>query len=236
MDMNAMNPLSGLRGTLNRYVSGVAVAAVLGAGLTPNVQAADNRVPSFWGGVSVKVTETYGNNNTKPLTGVKVILDLKDPGKAAAVLKKYPVIKFPMVKTAGTRGANFTRIPPTKDVGEYTITVIPKPNDVNNKYACTPYPGKRGYTVGNKGEVTESFRMGTGGTSRKNYGYKCPKAVSVNRFNQPGQGGNNQNKQAACHEVQIQARGSSSRYGYVKAQSCKQSNGYWKIEPYKYKR
>jgi len=334
MDMNEITPLSSLRATLNRYVSGIAVAAVLGAGLIPNAHAQDNPVPAFWGGISVKITETYGNNNTKPLTGVKVILDLKYPEKAAAVLQKYPVITFPMVKTAGTRGANFTRIPPTKDVGDYIITIIPKPNDVNNEYACTPYPGKRGYTIGDKGEITEDFRMGTGGTNRRNYGYKCPKADTVNEFNRRKQGGydltikidqnfgtrgnglwvalynkdnkrlkwirtggnrqakfravdptqspyriavhkvkndnkplyetpydmptknvtytakieknSNQqqggNKQSSnnqseeCHEVRVQAQGSSSRYGYLKTQSCKQNNGYWKIEPYKYNR
>lgn len=336
MKTQEINQTNDLTINLKHYATRMALLTVLGSGMISMSHAQDNPIPSFWGGVNVQVTETYGNNFTKPLMGAYVTIDLKDPAKAAATLRKFPTLKFPVRRTTGTRGADFRPIPPTRDVGDYIITVVPKPNDKNKEYACTPNPKKRGYTVGAYGEITEKFRMGASGTNRRNYGYKCPRADTVNEFNRRKQGGyeltvdvqqgygtrgnrlwvavydsnnrrlkwvgtggnhqakfravdpqkgpyrivvhankndnkplyeatfkmpnenvsftakitkngnnqqggnkplgNNQNQEPKCHEVRIQAQGKARQHGYIKAQACKQDNGYWEIEPYKYKR
>ncbi len=165
--------------TLNTAKSHVAIAiTALMLGM-PSVQAQDNRVPSFWGSVSVKVMETYGNNNSKPLTGAKVILDALDAGKANAITARYPVVRFPMVKSAQTRGASFTRIPPVNDIGEYQLTVIP--SAYQNK-SCIPYNPPRGAVTGNDGSVSIRLRKSPGpSTTRRTFNFKCSNNKRPNR-------------------------------------------------------
>ena len=92
------------------------------------VSAQGNPVPHAWRQLQVQVIETYGNNNTKPLQGAKVTIELKYPDRAEEILKKYPVIRIPATRTSQTTGARFGQLPPSKDVGPYIVTVIPKPN------------------------------------------------------------------------------------------------------------
>lgn len=145
------------------------------SGLLSMAQAQDNPIPSSWGGVSVKLIETYGNNNTKPLNRGRVTLDLKDPAKAANYLKRYPSVKFPRVKTSNTRGATFLRVPPSTLVGDYILTVEPKPFDKYNEYNCNTR--------------TDTFRMGTGGIKNKTYNFKCLKTDMQNETTRTSQGG-----------------------------------------------
>jgi len=174
-----------------------------------------------------------GNNNSKPLTGAKVILDAKDGGKAASISSKYPVIRFPMERTSQTRGVTFTRIPPANDIGEYSLTVQP-PSNRNS--SCRPYNPPRGAIVGDDGSISIDLRKSPGpSTTRRTFNFKCspggtqPARANRNLAATP----DNRNE---CHDVRVQALGAGARYGRVTLQSCKQPDGQWKIEPYRYRR
>jgi len=212
-------------------MGGLVIASVCAASVA---QAVDNRVPSYWGGVSIKVIETYGNNNSKPLTGARVVLDAKDRQKANAITTRYPVIRFPMQRTSQTSGVNLTRIPPTNVIGEYTLTVTPP---TSGGRVCQPYQAARGAIIGNDGSVTISFRKNTGpATTRRIFNFKCSNRASTNQYNGNSTRNNNVHTGARCHNVRVQALGAGARYGSVTLKSCKQNNGKWKIEPYDYSR
>lgn len=143
------------------------------------VSAQGNPIPLNWRNLTVQVIETYGNNNTKPLQGAKVKVELKYPEKAEELLKQYPTLHLPVTKTAQTRGALFGKLPPSKDVGPYIVTVIPKPNDRNNEYICEEKTNRDSREV----------RMGGGGPQRLTFNYTCKKADTVNEFNRRAKGG-----------------------------------------------
>lgn|GEM_PF-3789263 len=164
---------------VNQFL-GLSVVCIMVGGLgLSTVAAQGNPIPLNWRNLTVQVIETYGNNNTKPLQGAKVTVELKDPDKADDLQRKYPTLRLPVTRTAQTRGALFGKLPPSKDVGPYIVTVIPKPNDRNNQYICEEKTNRDSREV----------RMGGGSDQRLTYNYTCQKADAVNEFNRRKKGG-----------------------------------------------
>lgn len=162
------------------YLLGLSIVAIAWMGLGfSSASAQGNPIPLNWRNLTVQVIETYGNNNTKPLQGAKVKVELKYPEKAEELLKKYPTLRLPAVKTAQTRGALFAKLPPSKDVGPYIVTVTPKPNDRNNDYICEEKTNR----------ASREVRMGGGSPQRLNFNFTCKKADTVNEFNRRAKGG-----------------------------------------------
>lgn len=155
-------------------------SVVMVMALAATVWAQDNPIPHFWRQLHVQVIETYGNNNTKPLQGAKVTIELKYPEKAEEILQKYPTIQLPATRTSQTTGARFGKLPPSKDVGPYIVTVIPKPNDINKEYICEEKTNRDSREV----------RIGSGGApQRLTFNYTCKKADTVNEFDRRSKGG-----------------------------------------------
>ena len=210
-------------------IGGFVIASVFAGSVA---QASGNRVPSYWGGVSVKVMEIYGNNNSRPLTGARVVLDARDQQKANAVTTRYPTIRFPMQRTSQTTGVNLTRIPPSNVIGEYILTVTPPSSGGR---VCQPYNAPRGALIGSNGSVAVRFLKNSGpSTTRRTFNFKCSNGASSNQHSQAGN--NNMHTEARCHNVRVQGMGAASSYGSVVLRSCRQSNGKWKIDPYDYRR
>lgn len=160
---------------------GLSIALIAWAGLGLSTASAQgNPIPLNWRGMTIQVIETYGNNNTKPLQGAKVTVELKYPEKAEELLKKYPVLRLPVSRTSQTRGALFGKLPPSKDVGPYIVTVIPKPNDRNNDYICEEKTNR---------DSREVNMGGSGPNYRLTFNYTCKKADTVNEFKRRKQGG-----------------------------------------------
>jgi hypothetical protein len=176
-----------------------------------SAQAQDNPKPNSWRNIVVKVTETYGNNQSRPLRGAKVTLGLASDDNSAEV-----TTRFPQTKTSGPRGAQFTRMPPSSMVGKYTVTVDPKPNDRTDSYSCK----KR----------TKNFIHSTRGTTTQ-FNFTCLKkkasAPSV-----AAKTNTNSNNRGQCHKVRIQKQ--DGRRDATYATACMQANGRWVIEPFKY--
>lgn len=215
---------------------GCALAGVLvvNAFIGSVAHAVDNRVPSFWGGVSVQVMETYGNNNSRALTGARVVLDVKDRQRADRITERYPAIRFPMERTSQTRGVNLTRIPPSNVIGEYTLIVYPP---VRRGQVCESYNNGRGAKVGRDGSVMISLRKSPGpSTTRRTFNFRCSKGGSAHPVGGAQAGNSNMNDPARCHDVRVQGIRSGARYGSVTLVSCRQDDGKWKIEPYDYRR
>jgi len=142
-----------------------------------------NRIPLNWKGMTVKVTETYGNNNTKPLRGAKVSIDITEKYRAVldSLQKIYPVLRLPQQRTSQTRGAMFSKLPPSSVVGPYLVKVNPKPNDIKNEYTCAERSGK---------DEGRQVRMGGGGPNKLvNFNFKCEKTDIKNEFNRRKKGG-----------------------------------------------
>ncbi len=159
---------------------GLSIALIAWAGLgLSSVSAQGNPIPLNWRNMTVQVIETYGNNNTKPLQGAKVRIELKYPERAEELLKKYPTLRLPATKGSGTTGALFGKLPPSKDVGPYIVTAIPKPNDRNKEYLCEEKTNRDSREV----------NMSGGGPKRLTFNYTCKKADTINEFNRRAQGG-----------------------------------------------
>lgn len=139
------------------------------------VLAQDNRIPLNWRNLTVQVIETYGNNNTRPLRGAKVKVELKDPSKLDSLRKIYPTLRLPAQRTAQTRGALFGKLPPSSVVGPYIVTVIPKPYDRKKEYTCV--------------EEQREIRMGGGSDQRLTFNFECKKADIKNEFKRRAKGG-----------------------------------------------
>lgn len=175
-----------------------------------NAKAQDNPKPSSWRNIVIKVTETYGNNQSRPLRGAKVSLDLESSNNNAGL-----TTKFPQIKTTGPRGAVFSRMPPSSMVGKYSVTVDPKPNDHTNSYSCE--------------KKTNSFNHSSRGTT-KQFNFTCYKQHDSNQSVTDNHGNDDQQNQ--CHKVRIQQQEGRRQSTYATA--CIQANGRWAIEPYKY--
>ncbi len=173
-------PSQFLTAALLSWISAIlaGVCVWLGAASSPAL-AQDNPIPLNWRNLTVQVIETYGNNNTKPLQGAKVKVELKYPERARELLNRYPTLHLPVTKTAQTRGALFGKLPPSKDVGPYVVTVIPKPHDTNREYICEEQNKKD----------TREILMGGGSDHRLTFNYTCKKADTVNEFNRRAKGG-----------------------------------------------
>ncbi len=179
--------------------------------LSSNLFAADNPKPSSWRNIVVKATETYGNNQSRPLRGAKVIIELENPAQS----QDYKT-RFPQTKTSGPRGATFTRMPPSSIVGKYVVTVIPKPNDKAKKYSCE--------------EKSISFIHNTH-EARKQFNFKC----QLNRSggNQVAQNdSNSENAENPCKKVRIQLQEGRRQSAYSTA--CQQKDGSWEVKSFKF--
>ncbi len=159
-------------------VIGVVAWAAMGVS---SLEAQGNRIPLNWRKLTVKVIETYGNNNTKPLRGAKVTIDVTEDYRAVldSLQKLYPVLRMPVTRTAQTRGASFNKLPPSRVLGPYVVTVDPKPNDRKNEYTCTEKTAR----------ATREVRMGGGSPQRLNFNFKCLKTDIENEFKRRRKGG-----------------------------------------------
>ena len=183
-----------------------------------NTQAADNPKPSSWANIDIKITETYGNNQTRPLRGAKVFIDLVNKDQS----KDFKT-RFPQSKSSGPRGVTFTRMPPSSMVGDYIVTVNPKPSDKNNQYTCKQ---KEKTFIHNTRKANKQFRFQCFKNSNQSSG-----GSSSGGSNSSGSGKIPHEKQP-CHKVRIQKQEGKRSSTYSKA--CPVANGNWKIEPYKY--
>ncbi|MCW9017085.1 MAG: hypothetical protein OQJ89_08985, partial [Kangiellaceae bacterium] len=109
----------------------------------------------------------------------------------------------------------FTRMPPSSMVGKYVVTVIPRPNDKANKYSCK--------------QKTINFLHNTA-ESRKQFTFNCQLSRSSNPRVANNQRANSTGKE--CHNVKIQKQEGNRQSVISKA--CKQKDGSWKIEHYRY--
>ena len=165
-----MNLYSPSNGIINKLVKNITFVSLFTVAALTSVQAVDNPRPVNWQAISVKVTETYGNNQTRPMRSASVTLDLADRSK---VPSQYN-IRLPQKKTSGSRGATFTKMPPSNIVGEYIVTVNPKPSDNTNEYTC-------------KSE-TKRFHHGTR-KSTKQFRFFCQKTDHANESARQSDGG-----------------------------------------------
>jgi hypothetical protein len=116
---------------MNHSLITLSLCPLIAAIALNSAQAQDNPKPSSWRNINIKVTETYGNNQSRPLRGAKVILELENGENNAGL-----TTRIPQTKTTGPRGAQFTRMPPSSMVGKYRVTVDPKPNNRTDSYSC----------------------------------------------------------------------------------------------------
>jgi len=156
---------------INKLVKNITLISLITTATLTAVQAADNPKPSSWRSVEVKVTETFGNNQSSPLRGAKVIIDLVNRNQDSDGRTR-----FPQTKTSGSRGATFTRMPPSSMVGDYKITVIPKPSDKSNEFTCK------------EKSITFIHNMNK---SNKQFRFKCSKTDSQNKRDRQTVGGYN---------------------------------------------
>jgi len=194
----------------------IACALIALAFQATNVSAQDNPVPHAWGTLSVKASDTYGNNNSRLLRRAKVTIEYEDPEQAAAYFEKHRVnVRMPQSKTTGSGQAIFTRVPPSNHVGPYTITVIP------NQPGCDEAKSK-------------SYRMGVGGRRNLTFNFSCNQSRYNNNRNQNAN--NNAAEEApTCHKVRVMPQGKERRkYKNVNLQACPGKDGKWVIEPYSY--
>ena len=196
---------------MNRYFIRLSLCLLTSNMAINSALAQDNPKPSSWRNIVVKVTETYGNNQSRPMRGAKIILDLENTNNRAGL-----TTRFPQTKTSGPRGALFSRMPPSSMVGKYNITVDPKPNDSNNSYSCQKRT--KNLIHANRG-TTAQFNF----TCRKKNA-STPSIAAVSKRKDK-----TENK---CHKVRIQKQ--EGRRDSTYASACMQANGRWAIDPYKY--
>lgn len=130
----------------------VAMTAGLLAGvlLAPaGLPAQDNPVPLNYRNLDVTV-HSVQNNRRQIVSGAKVTVTAEKPDPRNHV-------QFPLVKTSGRRGATFSKLPPSQDVGEYTITV--EKDDCGEPLTQTRRMGGGGLRV--------AFEFGPCGQSRQ---------------------------------------------------------------------
>lgn len=189
------------------------VTSTLLIGVISNIHATDNPKPSSWGNIDIKITETYGNNQTRPLRGAKVFIDLVNKNQS----KDFKT-RFPQSKSSGPRGVTFTRMPPSSMVGEYIITVNPKPSDKNNQFTCKQ---KEKTFIHNTRKANKQFRFQCFKNSNRNSGGSNSNASNdLPHIKQP------------CHKVRIQKQ--EGKRISVNSMACPHVDGGWKIDLYKY--
>jgi hypothetical protein len=191
-------------------------AIFLLAGMSTSSIAQGNPTPSSWGTLSVKASDTYGNNNSRLLRRAKVTIEYEDPQKAAQYFAKHNVnIRMPQSKTTGSGQAMFTRVPPSNLVGPYTVTVEP------NQPGCNEAKSK-------------TYRMGNGGRRNLTFNFNCNNSRSSSNSNNTNS--SSEAEPPKCHKVRIMPQGVDRRkYRNVNAQACPGKDGKWTIEPYEYK-
>jgi len=155
---------------INKLVKNITLISLITSATFTCIQAADNPRPVNWREISIKVTETFGNNQTRPMRSASVTLDLVDRSKVPVQYN----IRLPQKKSSGSRGATFTKMPPSNIVGEYIVTVNPKPSDNSNEYTCK--------------KETKTFAHGTS-KSTKQFQFFCQKFDQVNESARQTTGG-----------------------------------------------
>ena len=193
---------------MKKAILSLSLGLVIAGLSSTGVQAQDNPEPSSWRNIVVKITETYGNNQSRPLRGAKVVLTLEDSNNNAGL-----TTRFPQAKTSGSRGATFSRMPPSSIVGNYVVTVDPKPNDKTNKYSCK--------------ETSKTFIHSTRKTT-KQFNVNC----QLNRSTPKVAQSNSTAKEGSCHKVRIQKQEGQRKSTHTKA--CLNAQNQWVVEPFKY--
>lgn len=189
------------------------LAVIVFGAASLSVQAADNPKPSSWRNIDIKITETYGNNQSRPLRGAKVTIDLENAGQS----KDYKT-RFPQTKTAGARGATFTRMPPSSMVGKYVVTVLPKTGSQANKYTCK--------------EKTKTFIHG-GPKTTQQFNFKCRRASSGSSSTATVTLSSNEETVGDCHRVRITKQEGRKRPN-TSAKACLKADGNYEIVSFSY--
>lgn len=173
--------------------------------------AQDNPSPSSWATLTVKTSETYGNNQSRSLNQAKVTVEYSEPQKAANYFAKHNVsVRIPQSKTSNTRGAIFSRLPPSNLVGKYKITVEPQKQGCNTQT-------KEVHLGNSKKNITFEFTC-------YNSSQGAPKATRATQAPKTGD----------CHRVRISpANNQAPNYKNVYAESCLQADGSWLVKPYR---
>jgi hypothetical protein len=76
------------------------------------------------------VAPGVNNNQSRPLRGARVILDLENADISTGI-----TTRIPQTKNTGPSGALFSRMPSSSMVGKYTFAADPKPNDRAGSYS-----------------------------------------------------------------------------------------------------
>jgi len=140
-------------------VTAMGLAAVLLAG---DAAAQDNPVPLNYRNLTVTAVE-INNNQRRNITGATVTVTPKSG-------TENQFVTFPLRRTTGTRGATFSKIPPSKDVGPYEVKVVTRD--------C--------------GEQTKEFRKNGGSDQRLQFTFNlCGKAGEVAQEQERRKGGGN---------------------------------------------
>jgi hypothetical protein len=135
----------------------------MAAAAYPGIASAqDNPVPLNYRNLTVTAVE-INNNQRRNLTGATVTVV---PASGA----EDRFVTFPLRRTTGTRGATFSKIPPSKDVGPYEVKVVTRD--------C--------------GEQTKQFRKNTGSDQRLQFTFnRCGQSGAVaDEQQRRSQGGN----------------------------------------------
>jgi hypothetical protein len=138
-------------------VTALSVAGVMWAG---EAVAQDNPVPLNYRNLTVTAFEV-NNNQRRNLTGATVTVTPKSGAE-------NEFVKFPLQRTTGTRGATFSKIPPSKDVGPYEVKIVTRD--------C--------------GEQTRQFNKNAGSDQRLQFTFqRCGQAGAVAAEQERRQGG-----------------------------------------------
>jgi hypothetical protein len=130
-----------------RTATALGLAGALWAG---PAAAQDNPVPLNYRNLTVTAFEV-NNNQRRNLTGATVTVAPKSGAE-------NQFVTFPLRRTTGTRGATFSKIPPSNDVGPYEVTVVTRD--------C--------------GEQTKEFRKNGGSDQRLQFTFsRCGQAGAV---------------------------------------------------------
>lgn len=201
--------------TLHSFAAyGLSITLLL---LSANLMAQDNSKPASWKNINVKIQETYGNNQSRPMRGAKVLIELDPQARSGSIdanadrqlAGRKP--RLPQTKTSGSRGATFSRMPPSNLVGAYRVTVTPTNKNCPPKSKTFLHSNQRAHSA--------QFHFTCFGSGNTASSKPTRTAADPN----------------ICHQVRINSTGSQARlHTPVTVEACPGSNGLWTIKPFKY--
>lgn len=197
-----MKKINSIYPQLSRTVIGTSLL------LTSNIiWAQDNPKPVSWKNITVVIQQTYGNNQSRLLRGARVTLALENPQKASGLSLQSRKPRLPQTKTSGSRGANFSKMPPSNLVGDYIIKVEPRDK------ACGEQVKKVSHSTRQK---RVQFNFSCNGQSRT-----TKNVVNLDTN--------------TCHQVRINSQGAYARsHKPVSVEACPGADGLWVIQPFSY--